>query len=99
MGNGNSKWKVERLPLRERTKQMKSGRKKVAVFVRVKGRRDQPWTITLETVKKKEWPWQPKFYVIQSILFKSITKNKVFKKLMKERKKKKEKKVLDFYIN
>ena len=48
---------------------------------------------------KKEWPWQPKFYVIQSILFKSITKNKVFKKLMKERKKKKEKKVLDFYIN
>ena len=49
--------------------------------------------------KKKEWPWQPKFYVIQSILFKSITKNKVFKKLMKERKKKKEKKVLDFYIN
>ena len=49
--------------------------------------------------EKKEWPWQPKFYVIPSILFKSITKNKVFKKLMKERKKKKEKKVLDFYIN
>lgn len=28
-GNGNSKWKVERLPLRERTKQMKSEKRKL----------------------------------------------------------------------
>lgn len=61
-------------------------------------RRDHPWAITLETVRKKQWPWQPKFYVTQSILFKSITKNKVFKKLMKKRKKRK-KKVLDSDIN
>ena len=89
-------WKTA---IERKNKTNEKWKKKVAVSVRVKGRRDQPWTITLETVKKKEWPWQLKFYVIQSILFKSITKNKVFKKIMKERKKKKEKKVLDFYIN
>ena len=42
---------------------------------------------------KKQWPWQPKFYVTQSILFKSIAKNKVLKKQMKIRKKKRKEKV------
>ena len=44
---------------------------------------------------KKQWPWQPKFYVTQSILFKSIAKNKVLNKT-NENKKKKERKGLRF---
>ena len=42
---------------------------------------------------KKQWPWQPKFYVTQSILFKSIAKNKVLKKTNENKKKKRKEKV------
>lgn len=43
-------WKTA---IERKNKTNEKWKKKVAVFVRVKGRRDQPWTITLETVKKK----------------------------------------------
>ena len=44
-------WKTS---IERKNKTNEKWKKKVAVFVRVKGRRDQPWTITLETVKKKK---------------------------------------------
>ena len=47
---------------------------------------------------KNQWPWQPKCYVTQSILFKSIAKNKVLKKT-NENKKKKGKKRFKIFIS
>ena len=47
---------------------------------------------------KKQWPWQPKFYVTQSIPLKSIAKNKVLKKT-NENKKKKGKKRFKIFIS
>ena len=43
-------WKTA---IERKNKTNEKWKKKVTVFVRVKGRRDQPWTISLETVEKK----------------------------------------------
>ena len=58
-------------------------------FLALNESRDQQWATTLETVAKKQWPWYPKFLLLNEFFRTQLKKiSKKTKKEKKEREKK-----------
>ena len=62
-------------------------------FLALNESRDQQWATTLETVAKKQWPWYPKFLLLNEFFW---TQFKKIAKKTNQRKKEKEKKIKRF---
>lgn len=85
----NKKWKRKLRSLHEL--------KAFTSFLAWNESRDQQWATTLETVVKKQWPWYPKFLLLDEF-FRTQLKKISKKTNQRKKERKKDKQVLDFTL-